>query len=904
LPSDFRRFLVLKFSTGDQPVLGLRVSSDRDLSNSWELLDRKIVRALERLPGVARVDLRGVQPPELRIELKPDRLTASGVDVVALNQLIAESNFAASAGLIREGELRWRVQPNGELTSLESLENLVINAQGLRLSDVADISLKPQRREEIRRLDMRNAIGIDVFKERGANLVDVGKRALAAVQEIGNSPEMAGIEIYFIQDQGKGVTSSLAELAEAGLLGLILSLGVLYFFLRHWPSTLMVSLAIPICFAMTLACMYFFGVTLNILSMMGLLLGIGMLVDNAVVVVESIYQYREKYPDRPVYCAIEGTRAVNIAISAGTLTSIVVFLPNIFGETNFISIYLAQVAITITISLLASWLVAVSLIPMISARIQAPKFLNEPKRTNDWRERYADALRWTLRNRGKTLLLIALLMGLSGIPMKLTNIDMLPAGETREMELEYDLNGVYALSVVEPSVAKVEQFLLDRKAEFEIKSVYSYFNERGDAVTRILLTDGEDAEKSPVDIMEAIRKDLPKIPIGEVQFEQSGRGGSSEGFSVSIIGESNAMLRDLEPMVARTLAALPELRDVKPASGSVDKEMQVRIDRDKAALYGFNAQQIASLIGVALRGAPMREFKSATGEVQSIMSFTDGSGQSLEDLQDFKLRGRDGELVPLSSLITVTVAPSANSIGRLDRQTSLQLNVNVAPDSTSEKAREAIKKALDGLPFPAGYGWSYGASFGDAEDAGKQMGFNTLIALVMIYFVMAAVFESLLFPLAILGTIAFSIAGVFWTFWISGTTFSIMASIGILILMGVVVNNGIVMVEHINALRRSGLPREEALVIGSRDRLRPIVMTMGTTVLGMLPLCFGSTQIGGDGPPYFPMARAIVGGLIFATIVSLLMLPTMYAMLDDLQQWSVRVWTQARAGLRPSASAA
>jgi len=895
LPSDFRRFAVLKFSTGDQPVLGLRISSDRDLSTSWDLLDRKVVRALERLPGVARVDLRGVQPPEMRIELKPDRLTATGIDVVALSQLLNDSNFAASAGLIREGELRYRVQPNGEFRSLDAIKNLAINKQGLRLRDVAEVSLKPQRRTEVRRLDMRNAIGIDVFKERGANLVEVGRRALAEVKDIGKSPEMAGIELYFIQDQGKGVTSSLTELAEAGVLGLILSLGVLYFFLRHWPSTLMVSLAIPICFAMTLACMYFLGVTLNVLSMMGLLLGVGMLVDNAVVVVESIYQYREKHPDKPVYCAIAGTKAVNVAISAGTLTSIVVFLPNIFGEPNFISIYLSQVAITITISLLASWLVAVSLIPMISARIKAPKFLGEQSSVSKGQERYAGMLRWTLQNRFKTLGLIALLMGVSVIPATQTKIDMLPAGETRELELDYDLNGVYRLEVIEPSVAKIEQFLMARKKEFEIKSVYSYYDERGNAATRLLLTDDDSAQKKPAEIMEAIRLGLPKIPIGEVNFGESRQGGSSEGFSISIEGESNDLLKDLEPMVIKALAGLKELRDVKGATSSGDKEIQVRIDRDRAALYGFSAQQIGSLIGVALRGQPMREFRAANGEVQSFLSFEGGDQQSIEDLKDFKLRARTGESVPLWSLIELKVVSSANAISRNDRKTSSQIQINVADTSNTEDARAAIKKTMDGLSFPAGYTWNYGRSFGDAEAAGKQMMFNTLIALVMIFFVMAAVFESLLFPLAILGTITFSITGVFWAFWRTGTTFSIMASIGILILMGVVVNNGIVMVEHINHLRREGLSREDALVQGSRDRLRPILMTMGTTVLGMLPLCFGSAQIGGDGPPYFPMARAIVGGLVFATIVSLVMLPTMYAILDDLGNWASRVM---RAGIK------
>jgi len=237
------------------------------------------------------------------------------------------------------------------------------------------------------------------------------------------------------------------------------------------------------------------------------------------------------------------------------------------------------------------------------------------------------------------------------------------------------------------------------------------------------------------------------------------------------------------------------------------------------------------------------------------------------------------------SLVNVKVVDGDSSIDRENRQTALAVRINLADGTTQEDARTRIEAALKSVSLPAGYRWSFGGGFEDEDEAGAQMAFNTLIALVMIYVVMAAIFESLLFPLAILTTIVFSIFGVYWFFWLTGTTFSIMASIGILILMGVVVNNGIVMVEHINQLRHAGIARTQALVQGSRDRLRPILMTMGTTIMGMAPLCLGSTQIGGDGPPYFPMARAIVGGLIFSTVITLLALPTIYSLLDD---WRLR----------------
>ncbi|MDE1885736.1 MAG: efflux RND transporter permease subunit, partial [Xanthomonadaceae bacterium] len=364
LPSDLQRYTVMKFATTDQPMLQLRISSDRDLSNSWELLDRKLKRPLERLPGVARVQIQGVAPPEVQIEVSVDRLTAAGVSLNDLYAKLSDANFSASAGPITDGNLRYQVQPLGEWRSLDDIRAMPLNDKGLKLGDIASVTLKPSRLNYRRHLDGKPAIAVDISKERNANLVEVASRALAEIDRIGRDPEMRGIQLYFLGNDAKAVTDSLKELGEAGGIGILLSVFVLYFFLRDWPSTFMVSLAIPICMVITLGCMYFLGMTLNILSLLGLLLAVGMLVDNAVVAVESIYQYREKYSDKPWYCAVQGTQVVGIAIAAGTFTSIVVFLPNIFGAKNQISIFLTQVAIAMSIAHLASWLVAVSLVPM------------------------------------------------------------------------------------------------------------------------------------------------------------------------------------------------------------------------------------------------------------------------------------------------------------------------------------------------------------------------------------------------------------------------------------------------------------------------------------------------------------------------------------------------------------
>ncbi len=895
LPNDLQRYTVMKFATTDQPMLQLRISSQRDLSNSYDLLDRKLKRPLERLPGVAQVAIQGVAPPEVQIEISSDRLTAAGISLNDLYQRLSDANFSTSAGLVKEGKVRYQVQPVGEWRSLDDIRAMPVNAKGLKLGDIADVSLRPARLDYRRHLDGRPAVAVDISKERNANLVDVASRVLAEIDIISRDPEMQGIQLYFLGNDAKAVTDSLSELGTAGLIGIVLSIFVLFFFLRDWASTLMVSLAIPICLVITLGCMYFFGMTLNVLSMMGLLLAVGMLVDNAVVVVESIYQYREKYPDRPWYSAVQGTQMVGVAIAAGTFCSIVVFLPNIFGAKNEISIYLTQVAIAMAIAHLASWLVAVSLIPMLSAKLPPPKFIGRSNFISRMQHRYERWVAWTLAHRGLTMLGLFALLAASFVPMAMTKTDMFPAGQSAELHLQYNLNGTYRLEELEESISIVERYLQAHRDELHIKNIYSYFSESGGgAMTNVLLKDGHEGAGNSQAIMEKIRKGLPKIPIGSIGFDQQSQDNNNNGVQLFINGDSSTTLRELSASVIQALGQVPGLHDARTSETSGDREIAVHVDRERAQNYGFSASQVAQYVAIALRGMPLKEFHSNGTQIPVWLRFQNSDTQSLEDLSDYKLRRADGTMVPLLSMVELRNQGAASGIERENRQTSLEIKANLANGTTLDEVKPKIEKTLNSLQFPPGYRWSYGQNFDFANDAGQRMLFNTLIALILVYVVMCAMFESLIYPAAILTTFVFSIFGVYWLFWITGTTFSIMASIGVLILMGVVVNNGIVMIAHINQLRNDGLLRREALVQGARDRLRPVLMTMGTAILGMVPLCLSNATIGGGDTPYYPMARAIAGGLLFSTLVTLLALPTIYALLDDSRLWARRILREAR----------
>ncbi|MCM2338028.1 MAG: efflux RND transporter permease subunit, partial [Lysobacter sp.] len=616
LPDELTRIFVGNASTDDEPVLAIRLASQTlDLSKSYDLIDRELKRRIERVPGVAQVRVSGATANEVEVAIDPQRLTAHGLSLDDLNRRLRDLNFSVSAGQVTDGGQRLRVQPVGELESLEQLRELVLSGN-VRLGDVAEVHLKPARNDMGRRLDGRPAVGLDVFKERSANLVEVSRQVLAEVERIQSEPSMRGIQVKIINDQGAVVTDSLLELAEAGAIGLVLSVIVLYFFLRHWPSTLMVSLAIPICFIMTLGFMYFAGVTLNILSMMGLLLAVGMLVDNAVVVVESIYQEREKNPGNPRLASILGTRHVAIALSAGTLCHCIVFVPNLFGERNVLAIYLSQIAITISVSLLASWLVAVSLIPMLSARLKTPPALTSRTGViHRFQERYAKLLHWSLAHRGKSLLGVFLMVAISVAPVMFTKYNMFGGDEEAETEIGYQWNGSYTVEQMSSEVARVEDFLDARRKDYHITQIYSWFSEQGWGGTRVTFDEGYKGELKP--LVDRISKELPKSARARLIVGRQGDGGGGPPKSVQfrLVGDSTQVLNDIARDILPVLERRPELRDVRVDTGDRNQEVQVRIDRERAASFGFTTEQVGTFVGMALRGARLRDFRRDDTEV-------------------------------------------------------------------------------------------------------------------------------------------------------------------------------------------------------------------------------------------------------------------------------------------------
>ncbi|NNE71230.1 MAG: efflux RND transporter permease subunit, partial [Rhodothermales bacterium] len=883
-PADVERIFVNRFNMADEPILQLRLSSERDLSGSYELLDRKLKQVLERVEGVSRVDLYGVNRREIKIELLADRIAAHRVDLGKLTSDLQSANFSVTAGRITDAGQRYVVRPVGEIRSVDEVRDLVIRRDGLRLSDVARVTLDDPELNHGRHLNRNYAVGLDIRKEAGANTVAVADRIDEALAEVGDDPDMAGINIYYMGNAAEGIVQSLRDLLESGAWGGVFALLVLFFFLRRLSTTLVVTLAVPISILCTVGALYFLGFTLNILSMMGLMLAVGMLVDNAVVVTENIHRHQRLDPENPRAATLRGVREVSLAVTAGTLTTAIVFLPMVVSQADEVTLFLKHVAVAIIISLGVSLLISLTVVPLLASRLKPPPDTGASNSIEWATERYAGLLSSMLkRPRVAAAVVIGTLLSVI-IPASLVNMDFFPneQGE-REIFVIYNIQGQYTVERVEEAVDEMEEYLFANKERFEIENVYSYY-EGGSAQSTLLLDPDSDTELSELE--DRIREGFPKMAIARPSFDWGG-GITGENVRILLQGESSDRLVQMSRDVAQVLSRVEGFKDVRSEAETDDQEVQVVVDRDRASQYGLSAESVARTVSTAMRGQNLRRIRTEAGEVDLRIEFQNRDRRSVDDLRNLPLQIGDGEQIKLASLADLNPRQARRSINREDRVTMMGVTVFLE-DITLEEARERISQTMSNYELPAGYTWGYGRRFSEEAQSQQIMMMNLLLALVLIYLVMASLFESLIHPAAIWTSILFAIVGVFWFFLATATTFSIMAWIGILVLIGVVVNNGIVLIDHINHLRGEGLERHDAIVQAARDRMRPIVMTAATTVLGMVPLCIGNTLIGGDGPPYYPMARAIVGGLSFSTLVTLIILPAIYVFLDDVRIWGLR----------------
>jgi HAE1 family hydrophobic/amphiphilic exporter-1 len=909
LPKSADRMWMWMASTADEPMLSVRFSAEQDLSSQYDLLERYFKKPIERLDGVARVELAGVEPREVRILVDPGRLAAHAVDVRQLVQLLEKSNFSVGAGQITGYGERFMVRPLGEFRSLDEIRNLTIKGN-VHVGDVASVELVSPEIMRRRHLDGNPAVGLDVFKSTQANVVEVVGRVMKVIEHNKALPQMQGISVFVIGDQAEAIRTSLSDLTHAGLIGAALAFVVLFAFLRHWPTTLIVAASVPLSLLVTLAVMYFAGLTINVMSMMGMMLAIGMLVDNAVVVTESVFRHRQLDPGNPQAATLAGVREVGVATLAGTATCVVVFLPILFSNNNQISIWLTHVAIPICVAMIASLIIAQTLIPMVTSRFPAPPPMDRRSWIARLQDRYTKWLDWSIHHRGWTLLaLIAVLALTAGLitlsslfPGKFLKFDPGAQDGGNQVFLNYNIKGSHPIDRVEAAVETLERHFEGKREELGIRSFYSVYDQEG-AFSIIVLKPRDEGGLKAQELIEKAQDSLPEIVIGKPGFkwdDSSATGG--QRFDVQLTGESTEKLAELADEVARVMAGVKGLESVRSEAREGNEEVQIVVNRQRAAALGLTSADVAQAVAAGLRGDRLREFRGAERELTLRLAFRESDRQSIDNLAEFPIYLPSGTRVPLSAVADFRIAKGPRAIERLDRLTSVAITGNVTKDSTLDAVGREVEALLANYQLPPGYAWKLGKGFDRQDDDMQVMVTNLLLAIAMIYLVMAAVFESTVYPMSIITSILMAIVGVVWLLFATRTTVTFMAFIGVQILIGVVVNIGIVLVAHINELRAAGMERMAAIVHAGRDRLRPILMTTLTASLGLLPLAAGdaSLAVGGGGPSYAPMARAIMGGLLAGAVMSLFVVPAFYVWIDNGAERVKRFMRRTRVAQPPA----
>ena len=931
LPDEVERINIWNWNTAQTPVMFGAFSSERDLRQSADFLDLKVQKPLERVPGVAEVQFWGVGRREVNIDLRLDDIKRYRMDVGQMFRKLDDINVNRSLGRVVDGEVQYSALTQGTLLSLTDIETIPVNDRGLLLRDVADILYEAPPRSSGSRLNGQNSLGFMVRKTSEANTLEVTNGVLEKIEELKNDPAMGGINLLLWFNQGKEIVKSLSGLLSAGVLGAILAVFVLVLFLRRFDASMIIALSIPFSIVSAIGFLYFSGKSLNVLTMLGLMLATGMLVDNAVVVLESIYQKLEKGMDR-VKASRVGTQEVIMAVIAATLTSIIIFVPLVFGQESQYSMLLGNAGVSIIFALLCSLFISLTLIPLAMARFLRVDVTSRPRwqrqlgkalgslfsRTRDGesikpqaqgpapgREEagtvvkgYLRLVGWPLEHRVLVGLVLvpALIAGAGWLLMnKVPNMtpESLNIQDVR-VRYKFTENFHYA-KIVSDYVIPVEQVLEDNRERWKIRDIRSeYDNNR--AHTEIFFDTDRITHDELQEFREEIEEKLPQIPGSEITLG-SQRGEDRTGFRANLFGDDLETLQNLAEEAKRLLLARPGFTRVSLPTDSVEEEVQIRLHRELARQYGISPQSVSEVLGIVVRGRQIRGFRTPEGEVDILVQLRPEDREDLDDLKSMVVgSGQDGEPILLSQVAELRIEQVPSRIRRENRRTNLSFWAEYR-GGQREEGKAVMTEVMNLLAYPAGYGWSY-SFWTNQQDADRSdFLWDIGLALFMVYFVMASLFESLSHPFAIMFSLPFALVGVAGFLYVTNTPFNMMAWIGSMVLIGIVVNNGIVLIDHINNLRRKGLPRSEAIREGCRERFRPIVMTATTTVVGLMPLAWGDSAM--FEVKYFPLARTVMGGLLASTVLTLIVLPTYYTLFDDLGSWMRRSWTSSRSTTSP-----
>lgn len=898
LPDDVERTWVFRFDPTDEPVVWAGISVPPHAEDLHYLVTRVVQKRLERVPGVGRVDVWGVDEAIVWVDFDREALLAHGVDLVGLMGRLGSDNFQLASGRVEEkGQVRF-VRALARFETLEQIREWPVS-DGVRLGDVADVSYRAVPGADINRIDGKDGAALAINKESSANTVEVCRELRAAFAELSADPRLAGFSFPVFFDQGALIEDSVGALQRSAWEGGILAILVLILFLREWRITALIAATIPASLLLTVTVMYFRGDSLNLLSMLGLMLAVGMVVDNAVVVVETIYRRRQRGEDAKT-AAIQGTGEVLLPITLSTLTAVVVFLPMILmSEDATFSFFMGALGLPVVFIQVGSLLITLLFTPLSTVWLGGE--VREDARWIRWLADKVDrGVAFVLRRPVDTFvgILAAIFLTLV-LPAKAVGCSGDAEGNLNDFTVRYEVPTAYTYGERLEVVEAFEQMAQDNRDRWGVR-VYRSRLSANSRNGRLYVYLKDDAPLARDKVLEDAKAKLPDLPgvTATVGWNEGDDQGANR-IQVRLAGEDTQVLQALAGEALRRIRSVDGVLGANTdVEAEGEEEIRLRVNRDAAARYGVSASMVGRLVSFAMRGMPLAPWYQGEKEVRVFARFGLEDRVSLDRLLDFEIGSPTARTsVPLRSLVESGVGKGWGGIDRQDRRTALGLTVDLAPGVKKEDAYASVESALAGMEWPRGYGMDRGNAWQEQMESDQARNLALLLSVTFVFLIMGVLFESFLLPLTVITTIPMAVFGVYWGLWLTDTPFDAMAGVGLIILIGIVVNNGIVLIDVVTELRAQGVERDEALRQAVATRLRPILMTALTAIVGVIPMAVGNETF--IGIPYAPLGRVILSGMAVATVLTLFFVPYLYARLDDLRlagaRWAAFAWPRKTA---------
>jgi len=904
LPDDIVRPRVRKFDIDSYPVVILGISSDLDPVELTELIENQLRYRFARVPGVAQVDLWGGYNREIRIELDPDRVNALGLPLDQVIRAIRDANLDLPTGKIEEGRFEVSLRAPAQFINLEQIRNTVImkkNGATVLLSQIAEIKDTYEKKSRIVRVNGQPGIRVAIRKQADANTVEVAKQILAEIDAANQA--FPQIKIVPVINQGNFIERSIANVTRSVFYGGGLAIIVLLFFLRDIRSTLVISLAIPISIIATFNLIYFGGFTLNLMTLGGLALGVGMMVDNSIVVLENIFRRHKEIGESIAEASVQGTIEVGPAIIASTITTLVIFLPLIFIR-GVAGVLFQELAYVIIFSLLCSLLVALSLMPMLAAKLMKSSGQGMSSRATPvkgltaWsdslalylNDQYRDLLGLILKHPWLTVLGAALTLALSLFLLPFIGTEFMPPSDEGEVRITGQMEVGTRLDLVNQQSLLMEEIVANSVPEalssvVSVRATGGRANAISSSQLNLSLVPSAERLRSNTEIANDLRERLSGIIAGMKVKTRAPQGqfllerllGGDEGLTVEVRGFDLQKLEALANQVKASIADLPGITDVESSNLAGIPQHEIRIDRDKVADMGLSVRDVTKIIETAIAGSRAGEFRTLGNSYRIFVQLKDAEQRSLDEILNLTLITPSGDLVTLRNLITTEAGLGPILIDRKDQQRLVTVQANVAGRDLGSIATD-VQERLAQIATPVGYELMVSGKFEEQQKAFHELITSLFLALVLVYMVLACQYESLRDPVVVMVSVPVAAVGVLLILFLTKTTLNLQSYIGCIMLGGIVVNNAILLVDQASQLVQGGMPVREATAEAGRRRLRPILMTTLTTILALLPLALG---IGEGADAQAPLARAVIGGLSGSTLITLILIPAVYLLFHN-----------------------